>query len=75
MPMLSDQPRNAARIEALGAGLILTREERTAPQVHDALARVLTDPAYATAARRLAAEISTLPPVQNAVEYLEQQAG
>jgi len=75
MPMLSDQPRNAARIEALGAGVTLTREQRTAPQVHDTLARVLTDPAYATAARRVAAEISTLPPVEKAVEYLEQQAG
>ena len=74
MPMLSDQPRNAARIQALGAGVTLARGHWTAPEVRDALTRVLADPAFLAAARRLAAEISTLPPVEEAVEFLRQQA-
>jgi MGT family glycosyltransferase len=75
MPMLSDQPRNSARIEALGAGVTLARGHWTAPEVRDALLRVLTNPAYGAAARRVAAEVSTLPPVEDAVGFLQQQAG
>ncbi|MGA2927730.1 MAG: glycosyltransferase [Solirubrobacteraceae bacterium] len=75
MPMLSDQPRNAAQVEALGAGVNLTRADWSAAGIRDALTRVLANGSYQAAARRVAAEISMLPPAGEAVEFLRQEAG
>jgi UDP:flavonoid glycosyltransferase YjiC (YdhE family) len=71
-PVLADQPRNAARIAALGAGLVL--KERSADALREAISTVLGDRRFAVAAARVAAEIAMLPPVQEAVAFLEQQA-
>ena len=71
--MLSDQPRNAARIAALGAGVTVPPGQRTPAQLQETLARVLENPSYAAAAQRVAAEIATLPPVDDAVEFLQRQ--
>jgi len=73
VPMFSDQPRNAARVAALGAGVVLARGERTGSRLADAVRTVLEDPSYATAARRVAAEAAALPEVHEAVEFLEHQ--
>ncbi len=57
MPMGRDQPENAARIAARGAGLTL-RAGSGKRRIRRAVARVLGDPGYAAAARRLGAAIA-----------------
>jgi UDP:flavonoid glycosyltransferase YjiC (YdhE family) len=52
MPLIADQPDNAARIVARGAGLLL-RPDASAMEVRTALTRLLVDPAFRKAARRL----------------------
>ncbi len=72
LPTFSDQPRNAARVEALGAGIVLGRDQRTASHIAGALNDLFQGGSYRTAARRLATEIATLPPADQAVTFLEQ---
>lgn len=74
-PMFADQPFNAGCITAIGAGLGLPAEAPTAPAVRAALLRVLEEPSFRAAAQRLAAEIATLPPVEEAGAALARLAG
>ena len=50
-PMFADQPRNAARVAELGAGIVLGRGARGAERIGAALRDVLDDHTYASAAR------------------------
>ena len=75
VPMFADQPRNAARVAELGAGIVLGRGPRGVPGLGDAVRTVLGDPGYASAAARLAAEAAALAPVDEAVELLESRVG
>jgi UDP:flavonoid glycosyltransferase YjiC (YdhE family) len=65
VPLFADQPWNAERVAAIGAGIALAPEglERLGEAVHTLIA----DPTYAIVARRVAAEIGALPPVDAAV--------
>ena len=45
------------------------------PRLRTALSTLLDDPSYSIAAGRVAAEISALPPVDEAAPLLEQIAG
>ena len=65
-PAFADQPRNARRVAELGAGIALDSLEGLA----DAIRAVLDEPSYAAAARRVAAEIAALPPVDSAPDAL-----
>lgn len=47
----------------------------TAAQVSDATTRVLEDPAYREAARRVAAEIAATPPPASLVPWLASLSG
>ncbi|CAL9413135.1 L-demethylnoviosyl transferase [Actinosynnema sp. ALI-1.44] len=70
-PLFSlDQFLNADAVARSGAGVAVP----SPAEVGDALDRVLTDPSYATAARRLADEMAALPPVPDSVEVLTQAA-
>jgi UDP:flavonoid glycosyltransferase YjiC (YdhE family) len=62
VPAFADQPRNAERVAALGAGLAVADPA----EIGDALRRVLAEPSFAAAARRVAAEVTALPPVDEA---------
>lgn len=70
VPQFADQPDNAARVAALGAGLRVGVDGITAPvdpaAVRAAALRVLSEPEFAQAAKRIAADISALPPAGEA---------
>ncbi len=73
VPQFADQPDNAARVAATGAGLAIGSGEEvpaTAEEVRAAVTRLLAEPSFATAARSFAAEIAALPSVDEAVELI-----
>ena len=61
IPLGADQPLNAARCAALGAGVILDAMTLTPGDVRVAARRVLEDPGPRRAVARLQAELSALP--------------
>jgi UDP:flavonoid glycosyltransferase YjiC (YdhE family) len=66
VPLFADQPSNAQRITALGAGL--TADPAS---VRAAVQRVLAEPAFRLAAGRVALEARTLPSIDEAPAALE----
>ena len=78
VPLFADQPDNAERVAAVGAGVVVDPAVATAPEggeeVRAALRRALQDRSYRDAARRLAEEIAALPPADDAVEMLQRYA-
>jgi UDP:flavonoid glycosyltransferase YjiC (YdhE family) len=72
LPMGADQPLNAARIEALGAGIVLDVLRATPAEIGDAVRTVLEEPAYRAAAERVRAEAWALPGPEHAVALLER---
>ena len=73
VPMFADQPRNAARVAAIGAGVVLERGPRRVARLADAVREVLGETRFAAAAGRVAKEAAALPPVDEAVAALERQ--
>jgi UDP:flavonoid glycosyltransferase YjiC (YdhE family) len=67
VPLFADQPYNAARVEKLGAGLML---EQDLGGLANAVYALLADP---RAARAIAAEVAALPLVDRAVGVLAAQ--
>ena len=65
VPQGADQPHNARRVAAVGAGLTLPGAD--AGTLGAAVARVLAVADFGHAARRIAAEIAAMPPVERAV--------
>lgn len=70
----ADQPALAAQITRLGAGRALDGDAATPDEIGVEVDRIIGDLSYTVAARRLAAEISTMPGVAAAVHGLEQVA-
>lgn len=70
VPIARDQHLNAERVAAAGAGIALA-PDATSAAIGAALDEVLADPAYAAAARRLAAESAAAGGPVAAVEDLE----
>lgn len=58
IPLLGDQPDNAARVVARGAGIRLSRDA-SPERIRGAIQRVLDEPRYREGARRLAAVLAT----------------
>ena len=73
LPLIGEQADNAARIVAHGAGLRLPAE---APpdQIRTALQRVLDEPGFRHAARRLGARLAAETPEETAADELEALA-
>ncbi len=71
LPQFADQPQNADRVQALGAGIALHGGPAAVPQLADALSTLLAEPSYRAAAARVAAEIGALPLVDESVAVLE----
>ncbi|WP_371483352.1 glycosyltransferase [Kitasatospora sp. NBC_00315] len=69
VPLAADQPINALRCEALGAGVRVSPQAPTA-EFAEALGRLLHDPAAAAAARAIEAECRALPTPDQAVGLL-----
>lgn len=74
LPMGADQPFNAERCVALGAGLVLDVVRCAPADVRAAVERVLADPSYRAAAQRVRDEVAALPGPQAAVAALEALA-
>ena len=73
MPMGRDQPDNAARVAAAGAGLVL-KPRAKAPAIRAALTRLLREPAFRDGARRMAAAIAADTATDRAVAEIEALA-
>jgi UDP:flavonoid glycosyltransferase YjiC (YdhE family) len=58
VPLFADQPYNAQRVEAVGAGLVV---EPRAEAIRAAVLRILEDNSFRLSARLMAAEIRLLP--------------
>jgi UDP:flavonoid glycosyltransferase YjiC (YdhE family) len=75
VPLFGDQPDNASRVEAVGAGVVVwpdaeaesMRSGLDATALREAIETVLDEPAYGRTARELAAEIAALPPADEAL--------
>ena len=72
VPFGADQPENAKRIAAIGAGLALVNPEADA--LGAAIQRVLANDAFRQAARAVAIEMAKLPTVDDAVDALLEHA-
>lgn len=70
VPMFADQFENARRVTAAGAGL--TAADGDAPGIAAAIGRVLADAAYARAAGRIAAEMASVPLIDDVLAALLQ---
>jgi UDP:flavonoid glycosyltransferase YjiC (YdhE family) len=73
-PMFADQPDNADRVVAIGAGLAMPPRAASAEDLRHALARVLRESSFRAAAQRIAAEMAALPPVDEAGLEIERLA-
>jgi UDP:flavonoid glycosyltransferase YjiC (YdhE family) len=68
VPLFADQPWNAERVDAVGAGMALGGGPDAAiAGLRDAVVRLTGDPSYRSNAQRIAAEMRRLPPVDAAV--------
>jgi UDP:flavonoid glycosyltransferase YjiC (YdhE family) len=72
VPGFADQPRNAARVDELGAGIALPGWPEGLAGLGDAVRRVLGEPSYRHVAERVADEVAALPPVSGAAEVLRE---
>jgi MGT family glycosyltransferase len=70
VPLVGDQPENAARVQGLGAGVRLPSDAGPS-HIRGAIEQVLTDPAFRLAAQCIAKAIAGQDPVQAAVDEIE----
>jgi len=75
IPFGFDQPGVAARLSYHGAGLALGARTLGVRHIETALARLLADPAFALAARRIGADIRTAGGSRRAAQIAETLAG
>ena len=74
IPISGDQPYTAERVEALGLGRRVQRDERSVEVIRARLREVLADPAYRMAAVQFGADMAALPGLDHAVGLLERLA-
>ncbi|MDQ3897749.1 MAG: glycosyltransferase [Actinomycetota bacterium] len=75
VPQFADQPYNAARVAAVGAGVALPLGPPDPGAVREAVNMLLGEPRYLAGAAALAEEIRGLPPVDEAVSLLDSLSG
>ena len=73
VPQGADQFFNAAACARSGAGLALQPDEVDAVTVRDAVQRLLSDPAFGTAAQRISHEIAAMPAPHEVADLLDQR--
>lgn len=74
IPLVGDQPDNAARVVARGAGVRLTGQA-SAEQIRRAIAQVVREPRFRTSAQRFARALAGEDGTERAVRELESLAG
>ena len=72
LPNGADQYANADRIVAAGAGVRILKPEISPRAIADALRELLESPSYRAAARRIQAEIQSMPLADDAVRRIEK---
>lgn len=72
LPIGADQPLNAARCEALGAGVVVDPLRATSAEIGAAARAALEQPSYRAAAQRVRREVLALPDAGHAVALLER---
>lgn len=75
IPLRVDQPINAERCMAEGLALVLLPEEAHPAAIRACLRELLENPRYRANAKRIQAEMEAMPPIEVAVERLEQLGG
>jgi UDP:flavonoid glycosyltransferase YjiC (YdhE family) len=80
VPLFADQPENARRVAAVGAGIAVEQDDGSPREpvrstidprgLRVAIEAVLANPEYGHAARRVAAEMRALPPTDSALAAL-----
>jgi UDP:flavonoid glycosyltransferase YjiC (YdhE family) len=85
VPLFGDQPDNARRVEAVGAGVVVWPNPEAARDslrssidpvaLREAVETVLADPSYGRSARTIAAEMAELPPADEALAATGLAAG
>lgn len=75
VPQAADQFDNAARCAAAGAAVVIPPDELNPGAVRKALRRVLDEPSFAAAARRLAAEIDEMGTPEQVATAVEEYVG
>ncbi len=71
-PIRDDQPIVAARVAAVGAGIQVRFARVHAPELGTAIASVLDDPTYRSAARRIGASFTAAGGAPAAADQLEK---
>ena len=74
IPFFGDQPPNAERAAAAGAGIMLDQATLTPEGVREATAKLLNDPSYRESSGRIRDEALSLPDHREAVGWLEYVA-
>lgn len=74
IPLNADQPLNAERCVALGAGRVLGTEQITPDEAREGVAALLADASYRRNAGRVRDEIAGLPGPEYAIALLERLA-
>ena len=75
LPQGADQFENAVRCERAGAAVVLAPDEVTGDAVAAAVRLVLSEPAYAEAARVIAAEFAAMGTAEEAAGAVEEHVG
>ncbi len=74
IPVGGEQQANARRVEAIGAGIAITRLPLTSAVVRAAVQRILADPSYTTRARSIGDTLSGVDGTQCAVDLILKAA-
>jgi MGT family glycosyltransferase len=74
LPIASDQHYSAERAEAIGIARAIRPDERRPDRIREHALAVLDDPSYRERSAALASEMAALPPIERAVDMLEQLA-
>jgi UDP:flavonoid glycosyltransferase YjiC (YdhE family) len=72
VPTTWDKPDNARRVTEVGAGIRLSPKKCSPEAVREAVATVLTDPAYRRNASRIGALLRAAPGPRRAAELIEE---
>ena len=75
VPLFADQPLNARRVDAVGAGIALEGGAGAVGQLRSAVLRVLEEDSFRKASQAIAGEIGQLPPASASVPFLEDIGG
>jgi len=75
VPQGADNFVNAAMVENAGMALVLRPGEAESDDIRDAVRRILRDSSFATAARRTAAEIASMPGPHEVADALRGRYG